>query len=795
MVYAKKTTERSGAPGKTTGAYCETRMAKRTHKTDSERLQKRQKRIAALMKHRTAVTVLLACALTALLTVLIVGIYVLAFAVSYVNGEAKVNLEEYKQNQDQTTFIYAYDDNGETVQLARLHGEQNRVWVTYREYPEESTIPQNLANAYIALEDKRFYSHHGVDWFRTLSAVIKDRGSTGGSTITQQLIKNLTGENKRTLNRKFYEILMALNLEKNVSKETVLEAYMNTVYMSHGCYGVQTAAETYFGKNVQDLNLAECASLAAITQSPSKNDPLLHPEENRKRQLTCLANMEEEGMITKEEREAAEAYEMVFTNSEGYTPSGDLASQQVETEKSVWSYYVDYVIQSVRDDLVDQYGYSRSQASSLIYSGGLRIYAAVDLDVQEAMESVYVNRTGFPKYNKHIDDAQSAMTIMDYSGRIVGMVGGAGEKTENRGLNRAANSYRQPGSSIKPLTIYAPAMQEKQITWSTKIENYGIKNYYSDGRYGPVNYGDDPGSPGSYVTVQKALAISYNTVPAQILQDLGFNTSFEYATQKFHLSHLVDPTDKNTSSLAVGGTYKGVSTLEMAAAFAAFGNGGKYFEPYCYYQVTNSNGSEVLLRHNETEGEQAISADTADVMNELLQTVVTDRAGQATARNYGLENSPLFAKTGTTSEDKDRWFVGGTPYYVAAVWFGCDTPKQISNYVSGNPAGSIFDEVMDRVHENLERKEFQKFSPIVEQRTYCTASGLLASDGCTSRATGWYSKENLPGTCKQAHASTTPPATSAPAGEGATQPAAAQTTAPSATQPADGTPETTAPAA
>ena len=764
-------------------------MAKQPRRRNTTRTKKRSN---VLAKHRTAVTVLLACALTALLTMLIVGIYVLSFAVSYVNGEAKVNLEEYRENQDQTTFIYAYDDNGEVVQLARLHGEQNRVWVTYSENPEESTIPQNLANAYIALEDKRFYSHNGVDWFRTLSAIVKDRGSTGGSTITQQLIKNLTGENKRTLNRKFYEILMALNLEKNVSKETVLEAYMNTVYMSHGCYGVQTAAETYFGKNVQDLNLAECASLAAITQSPSANDPLLHPDANRRRQMTCLNNMLEEEMITQEEYDEAVAYEMVFTNSEGYEPSGNLASQQVETENSVWSYYVDYVIQSVRDDLMDQYGYSRSQASSLIYSGGLRIYSAVDLDVQEAMESVYVNRTDFPRYNKNIDDAQSAMTIMDYSGRIVGMVGGAGEKTENRVLNRAANSYRQPGSSIKPLTIYSPAMEEKYITWSTKIENYGIPNYYDDGGYGPVNYGNDPGSPGSYVTVQKALAISYNTVPAQILQEIGFDVSFEYATQKFHLSHLVDPTDKNTSSLAVGGTYEGVSTLEMAAAFAVFGNGGKYFEPYCYYEVTNSSGSEVLLRHAETEGEQAISQDTADVMNELLQTVVTDRAGQATARNYGLDNSPLFAKTGTTSEDKDRWFVGGTPYYVAAVWFGCDTPKQISNYVSGNPAGSIFDAVMNLIHDDLERKDFEKFSPIVEERTYCTETGLLASDGCTSRATGWYSKENLPGTCTASHASSAPATEDNSGGDQEQVTPGETTTAATETQPAA---ETTQPPA
>ncbi len=705
------------------------------------------KHSAQSKQKRTAVTAFLCLALTALLTMMIVGVYFLVFAVSFVNGEAKVNLEEYKENQDQTTIIYAYDENNEVIELSRLHGEQNRVWVTYRENADESVIPQNLANAYIALEDKRFYDHEGVDWFRTASAIIKDHGQTGGSTLTQQLIKNLTGENKRTLNRKFYEILTALNLEKNVSKETVLEAYMNTVYMSHGCYGVQTASEKYFGKNVENLNLAECASLAAITQAPSKYDPLLHPEDNRKRQMTCLENMKEQGKITQEEYDEAVAYEMVFTNSENYVESGDLTSKKTQTENAIWSYYVDYVIQSVQNDLIDQYGYTRSQASSMIYSGGLRIYCAVDLRIQDAMESVYVNRTSFPKYNKNIDDAQSAMTIMDYSGRVVGMVGGAGEKTENRGLNRAANSYRQPGSSIKPISIYAPAVNEKYVTWSTRVKNYGIPNYYKDGGYGPVNYGNDPGSPDSMVNVQKAICKSYNTVPAQILRQMGFEKSFGYTTQKFRLSKIVDPTDKNTSSLAVGGTYKGVTTLEMSAAYAAFGNGGKYFEPYCYYKVTNSNGSKVLLQHAETEGEQIISPDTADIMNELLQTVVTDSAGQATARNYGLKNSVLFAKTGTTTEDKDRWFVGGTPYYVGAVWFGCDTPKQISSYVTGNPAGAIFDAVMNLVHKGLESKGFEKFSPIVEQHAYCTETGLLASDSCPSKATGWYSKENLPGYC------------------------------------------------
>ena len=733
-------------------------------------------------KQQNALTVLFCLALTALMTVLIVGVYFLSFATSYVTGEPKVNLEEYKENQDQTTIIYAYDENNEVLELARLHGEQNRVWVTYRENAEESVIPQNLANAYIALEDKRFYEHNGVDWFRTASAIIKDRGTTGGSTITQQLIKNLTGENKRTLNRKFYEILTALNLEKNVSKETVLEAYMNTVYMSHGCYGVQTASEKYFGKNVENLNLAECASLAAITQAPSKYDPLLHPEENRKRQKTCLDNMKAQGKISQEEYDEALAYEMVFTNSENYVASEELTSKKVQTENAIWSYYVDYVIQSVRNDLVDQYGYTRSQASAMIYSGGLRIYCAVDLRIQEILESVYVNRTGFPKYNKNIDDAQSAMTIMDYSGRIVGMIGGAGEKTENRGLNRAT-SVRQPGSSIKPLSVYAPAVNEKYVTWSTNVKNYGIPNYYTNcknGGYGPVNYGDDPGSPDSYVNVQKAICKSYNTVPAQLLRQMGYEKSFSYATQKFHLSTLVDPTDKNASTLAVGGAYKGVTTLEMSAAYAAFGNGGKYFEPYCYYKVTNSNGSEVLLQHAETEGEQIITPDAADIMNELLQTVVTDVGGQATARNYGLKNAVMFAKTGTTTEDKDRWFVGGTPYYVAAVWFGCDMPKQISDYVTGNPAGSIFDEVMNRVHKGLPAKSFEKFSPIVEQHAYCVETGLLASDTCPNKAMGWYSKENLPGYCVSCTGvvEPTPEETPVPPSNDNPAPPPAETTAP-----------------
>jgi penicillin-binding protein 1A len=748
------------------------------------RKKPKKKRKPLNPKAKKGITALLALAFTALVSLVIVCTYLIIYMVSYVNGEAKIDIADYKENQAQTTIVYAYNSNDEAVELTRLHGEQNRVWTSIDE------IPESLQKAYIALEDKRFEKHSGVDWIRTLKAVITFGKSGGGSTLTQQLIKNLTGENGKTVSRKFYEILNALNLEKNASKATILEAYMNTVYMSHGCYGVKTTAEKYFGKDLSELNIAECASIAAITQNPSTNDPLLHPEANRKRQLTCLRNMLKEGYISQEEYDEAVAYEMVFTNSENYVKkdsSDDSSNASSAAATEIQSYYVDYVIQSVINDLVSQCGYTKSQASKLIYNGGLRIYSAVDTSIQEQLEDVYVNKVTMPAYNKNVPDAQSAMTIMDYSGRILAMVGGIGEKTENRGLNRATTP-RQPGSSIKPLSIYAPAIEEKYVTWSTKIQNYGIAHYYSDGGTGPVNYGNDPGSPDSYVTVQHALCVSYNTVPAQILKQMGVDLSYKYATEKFRLSYL-DESDKNMSSLAVGGASKGVTTVQMAAAFAAFGNGGKYYEPYCYYKVTNANGTKIYLQHQDSEGEQVISPDTADVMNKLLQTVVTDAAHMATARNYGISGFETFAKTGTTSDDKDRWFVGGTPYYVAAVWYGCDMPKQLSAYVSGSPSGKIFDEVMTRIHKGLTAKPFDTHSNLVMSATYCTQSGFLASESCTSTATGWYTKSNLPGHCTSCAAT---PSVAEPVSEGETVVSDQQT--PETTAASDGDSSDTPPA-
>ncbi|MGN0570149.1 MAG: transglycosylase domain-containing protein [Candidatus Fimenecus sp.] len=686
----------------------------------------------------------LAVLFTGFLTCVIIGSYVLFDVISTVNGDRLVDLEFYKQNQDQTTIIYANDAENNPVELARLHGAQNRVWVS------KDNMSEWMGKAFVSLEDKRFEKHNGVDWVRTILGVAKSKFKQGGSTITQQLIKNLTGENGRTINRKYNEILSAMNLEKYYDKEVILEAYLNTVYLSHGCYGVKTAAEIYFGKDVSELNLAECASLAAITQSPGEYDPLWNPENNKIRQEYCLRSMLEQKVITQEQYDEAVAYELIFTNSEKYVEKEDNSDKDTAVDNEIQSYYVDYVISSVIKDLKAA-GYSHYEATKMIYSGGLRIYSAVDTKVQDILEDVYVHRTNFPseRVSSVKDQAQSAMTIMDYSGRVVAIVGGAGEKTENRSNNRAVSAARQPGSSIKPLSVYAPGIEENYITWSSKIKNYGIT---WKGKIWPTNYGGDPGSPNSFLTVQYALAISYNTVPAQLLMMMGFKTSYSYLTEKFHISTLnADIDSQAPSALATGGTNGGITTLEMAAAYASFGNGGKYYKPYCYYKVTDSTGENVILQNNP-EGEQIISPESAYVMNELLRTVVTSSYG--TGRNYGVKGFTTYMKTGTTSDNYDKWCCAGTPYYVAAVWFGYDYNKEIK--ASGNPAGLIYKTVMDRVHKGLAVKSFEQYTDQVVQRTYCTSSGLLAGNGCYSKATGWYKLSNLPGVC--ANCNGAPPA-------------------------------------
>ena len=690
-------------------------------------------------KPSKAAVVLFGFLSTCVLTVLVVVSYVLINVVHYVNGDIVVNLDEYKANQNQTSFIYAYDKSGNTVEIARLHGEEDRVWV------DLDDMSPYIKDAVIALEDTRFEKHHGVDWIRTIGVIVKPQNlGQGGSTITQQLIKNLTNNKEVTVVRKFYEILSALNLEENYDKDTILEAYLNTLYLGSGCYGVKTASEKYFGKDISELNAAECAVLVSITKAPTKYNPLINPDKNRERQVYCLDEMKENGALTEEEYNQAINYKLIFTNSEDYVPKVDETQVKKENEEQINSFYVDYVRQCVQNDLMEEYGYSKQQAKDKILYGGLKIYAAVDLDIQETLEDVYVNRKSFPDLkSKDGELVQSAMTIMDYQGRVVAIVGEAGEKSGKLGLNRAANSYRQPGSTIKPLATYAPAIEMNIYNYSSKVKDYAIP---INGKLWPHNVDKTLGS-GNNVTIEYAIQKSLNTVPARIINyDVGIDNSFEFIRDRFHLSKLDEKEDRTLSPLATGALTNGTTTVEMAAAYATFGNGGLYYKPYSYYKVTNSQGTQILLSNEQPKSERAISEETSDIMCELLQTVDTSYYGTAS----NVRKFQIMAKTGTTSSDKDRWFCAGTPYYVAAVWVGFDKPESLG--VSVNPGGKIFMTVFDKIHKGLEEKEFPKSSGTVQKR-YCRVTGKLAGSSCYSTGMGWYKITSMPSVCTSCQAS------------------------------------------
>lgn len=652
------------------------------------------------------------------------------YGYSFVHGDPVFNLTEEKYSQNQTSFIYGYDSDGNQVELTRLHGEENRIWVNLDD------MSPHLKDAFIAIEDQRFEKHHGVDWIRTIGVIVKPSNSgQGGSTITQQLIKNLTDEKDVTIVRKFNEILSALNLERNYSKDEIIEAYLNTIYLSEGCYGVKTAAETYFGKDVSDLNIAECASIAAITQFPGKYDPLRKPENNRQRQLRILEEMLSQGFITQEEYDEAVAYEMVFTNSENYQGSQVSDSESGSNENKIDSYYVDYVVKTVLEDL-QKMGYTERKAKSLLYGGGLKIYTAVDFDVQNALEDVYENYRRMPD-----ETVQGAMVVMNYEGRVLGLVGGTGEYSGSLELNRAFQSYRQPGSSIKPLSVYGPAFEKSlnddsvDIYWSTLIDDRPLKEV--DGKMWPTNEGG--GYSGAKTTIQKGIANSLNTISARTLDMIGVDYAYDYITNRFHISSL-SASDCDYAPLATGSLTEGVSVLEMTAAYAAFGNGGAYYQPYCYYKIEDSQGNVLIETDAASTKEQALTESTGWLMNKILQTVMTSGTG----RSYKISGVECFGKTGTTTDSKDRWFVGGTPEYVAAVWYGYDMPKEIVYRLSSNPAGTIWETVMNEIYDVKGKNvtEFPEYDGIV-QKSYDSSNGLLTN--YSSGNTGWYDVNNLPG--------------------------------------------------
>lgn len=695
------------------------------------------------------------------------------------------------------SFIYDADGN----ELQKLTGAGgNRISISIEE------IPLNMQHAIVAIEDERFYEHNGIDPSGILRAAVVGitngfHFTEGASTITQQLLKNnvftdwMEENTLESFRRKFQEQYLALELEKYLTeqgkdaKSVILENYLNTINLGSGCYGVQTAAQTYFGKDAKDLTLSECAVLAAIPQAPTRYNPRNHPENNQKRRDKVLKNMLEQGYITQAEYEEAlndNVYERIQMQS------------QYEEEETPYSYFNDEVISQVINDLIVQKGYTEVQAQNAVYSSGLRIYTTQDSWIQSVLDEEFQNPDNYPpdtqvgldwaltvthadgtvqNYSKEMlqlffrnddpefdllfdsqEEAQSyidaykasviaegdtitaertdftmqpqaCMTIIDQStGYVKAIVGGLGEKTASLTLNRATDSYRQPGSAFKPLAAYGPALDTGAITLSTVIKDEAYT--YSDGT--PVRNSD--GRYHGNVTVREAITHSYNIPAVKVLTEITPQTGYDYLT-KFKFSKLL-PSESSHQSIAIGGLTNGVSNLELTGAYAAIANGGKYNKPVLYTKVTDSEGN-VLLDNTTQQSTQVFRESTAYLLTSAMEDVV--KKGTATACQ--LDDMAVAGKTGTTNDYKDLVFAGFTPYYTAAIWAGYDQMAEMPSS-DRDFHKVLWQKVMQRIHEDLPEKEFE-VPATVKEVSICSETGLLARSSCDA-VTEYYALSDIP---------------------------------------------------
>ncbi|NLK68800.1 MAG: penicillin-binding protein 1A [Clostridiaceae bacterium] len=628
------------------------------------------------------------------------------------------------------TFIYDVDGNV----LAELKRNENRVWIDFVD------IPQNLINAYIAIEDKRFWEHTGVDFRRFISAsyysvkatLNNEENLQGGSTITQQMVKNLTGYKDITIKRKIQEMWQALKLEREgLSKEDILTRYLNTIPFGSTIYGIETAAQAYYGKDVRDLSLAECASLAGITNWPTRYVPSSEEniENNIERTHTILGLMLEQGMISEMEFEQAMQQKINFV----YNPSAGK-----ETKTSTQSYFVDEVVKSVIKDLSEQKGISTQTAEDMVYNSGLSIYTTLEPKVQNALDEVFTDDTFFPDVNEEAkrreEIPQAAMVVIDPStGAVRGLYGGYGEK-KGSVFNRATQMKRSPGSSIKPILVYAPGIETGRITAATiiddvpqhmRLNDMSIPEKEREQIYPKnvevKNFG--------LTTVRKGIEQSRNVVSSLTLRD---HTTFKVGLNYLEKVGMPRWEDEGIISIAMGGFTNLMSPLEMASAFTVFAYKGVYWNPYFYTSIEDVNGNVIL--ENKPKGTKVYSEQTAFIMNDMLQDVIS----QGTAIGYAVKNKdgvliPTAGKTGTSDKSIDKWLCGTTPYYTAATWYGYDNKQVPISIVSAetNNAKIIWNTVMSKIHADLEPIPFYSSIPSkIVKRQVCMDSGKLATDIC-----------------------------------------------------------------
>lgn len=685
-----------------------------------------------------------------------------------------------------TTIIYSQqiNDQGqpEWVEYQRLQSpEENRIWKPLNE------ISPYIQHAFVAVEDENFYTHPGFSFKRTVLAAINEvfrkltgsylTGSQlGASTIEQQLIKNITGEDESSgiegYARKVKEIFRAIALDNRFSKEEILEAYLNTIGLTGNTAGVEAGANQYFGKSAADVTIAEAASIAAITKNPSRFNPYTNPEEHLKRRDDIILFMQQQGYITQAEAEAAWATPLNLVEK---TTDENAA---VQTD---YSWFTDYLIEEVIADLVEanplnRDDWNREAANDYLHNGGLRIYATVDPEVQSVMENVWLEGKYWePMPIENYDDpndpddtprtitTQAAGVVINYKGELVGVAGGLGQKTENRGFNRGTGMTRQVGSTMKAVAAYPLGIDMDLINYSSVL----MDDYFPipDGKGGtrtdwPSNWSGRYSH--SMTTVYEALKQSLNTVAVRVGDWVTPRTMFEFARETLGITTLDENSDVDLAPMVLGATTTGLSPYELAGAYMMYGDGGRMTSLHSYTSVRDYQGNEILEKDIVTT--QAIGEDTAYIMNRLLHSVLFDAGGTARGIHPDANIMDSIGKTGTTNDNKDVWFVGLTPKYVMATWYGYDQNEPMDDYNSyyiyknkgsqkGHPGASAFAEVMDTIQADLSEEEIVEWEKpdSVEIGAFCTISGDIPTDGCP-RGTGYYKTGVQRGVCTGIHA-------------------------------------------
>ena len=686
------------------------------------------------------------------------------------------SMEDY--DLERTSFIYYVDKSGDIQQLQQIYTTTDRQWASLDE------IPEAMVHAAVAIEDKRFYEHQGVDWITTVKACLNmffgGDEQFGGSTITQQLVKNLTQEKSITVQRKVMEIFRAQLFEKQYDKDLIMEYYLNEIFLGRGCYGVKSAAAEYFGKELQSLTPAECASLISITNNPSLFNPYSQSvykykgEErdgagrNRYRQLNVLSEMHNQGYLTDEEYQEAVDQEMVFKEGiadadrwtvcdnwecgyagvrstfagEGdtcYCPvCGSATSVSTNASQHVYSWYVDAVIVDFASYLAEQDGKSwdsmdenaRNVYLDRIQKGGYHIYTTLDMDVQKQVDAIYSDLANIPETRSN-QQLQSAIVVIDNrTGDVVALSGGVGEKKTFMGYNRATQAKLQTGSSQKPISVYAPAFESGKVSPATVFKDLPIS--YTDG-----NWPKNDNRKYQYArTVYQGIVSSVNTISVRTLNSIGQEYGYSFAKYNFGQKNLVEkyPTETEIKSdvglapLALGALTVGSTVQEMATAYATFANDGVYRESRLYTKVYNSDGE--LVVDNTQDSRKILSEKTVNYMNYCLYNAANNGTGGAAIFN----GQTIAGKTGTTSSNRDRWFCGYTSHYTAAVWVGYDQPEQI-NISTANPAAVLWRKVMQPIHEGLSNEPLYNGNAF-RTVAVCLDSGKLATDACRSDVRG-----------------------------------------------------------